>query len=94
VVIVGAGFAGLFGIHRFRELEESWRAQVQEVADQTLYPRANSWYMGANIATKRRMFLPYIGGLILYREKCAEAARDGYKAFDLRRADKPARTYA
>ena len=51
---------------------------VNEVADETLYPRANSWYMGANIPGKPRVFMPYIGGVGAYREICDEIAADGY----------------
>ena len=49
----------------------------------TLYPRANSWYMGANIAGKPRVFMPYIGGVGPYRAKCDEVAAHGYEGFTL-----------
>ena len=41
----------------------------------------NSWYLGANIPGKPRVFLPYVGGFHRYVEKCNEVARAGYKGF-------------
>ena len=46
-----------------QDAEDKWVAHVNEVADTTLYPQANSWYMGANIPGKPRIFMPYIGGV-------------------------------
>ena len=66
------------------EAQEAWIAHNEEVAHKTLYPRAASWYMGANIPGKPRVFLPYIGGVGRYREKCAEIAANGYMGFRLR----------
>jgi cyclohexanone monooxygenase len=67
------------------DAEESWVAHVNEVADATLYPRANSWYVGANIPGKPRVFMPYVGGVAAYRRKCDEVAANGYEGFALRR---------
>ena len=53
---------------------------VTEVANQTLYPKAASWYMGANIPGKPRVFMPYIG-VDAYRQKCNEIATAGYPGF-------------
>jgi cyclohexanone monooxygenase len=61
----------------------AWTDHVQEVAHRTLYPKAASWYMGANIPGKPRLFLPYIGGVGNYRHKCAEIAAAGYEGFSL-----------
>ena len=63
--------------------EQSWSDHVAELADMTLFPKANSWYMGANIPGKPRQLLNYPGGLPLYREKCAEVADNGYEGFKL-----------
>ena len=52
-----------------------------EVAAQTLYPRADSWYMGANVPGKPRVFMPYIGGVGTYRQICDNIAADGYRGF-------------
>jgi len=49
----------------------------------TLYPSANSWYVGANIPGKLRMFLPYIGGYPAYVQKCNAVAASGYEGFTL-----------
>ncbi|MFB7208987.1 flavin-containing monooxygenase [Streptomyces sp. NPDC056255] len=65
------------------EAQDSWVAHVNEVADTTLYPRANSWYVGANVEGKARVFMPYAGGLNNYRERCEEVARSGYQGFAL-----------
>ncbi|MFI7707868.1 hypothetical protein [Nonomuraea sp. NPDC049480] len=56
-------------------------AHVNEVAGYTLFPRADSWYMGANIPGKPRVFMPYVGGVGVYREKCGQVAADGYEGF-------------
>ncbi len=65
------------------EAEDGWVAHVNEVANTTLYPKANSWYMGANIPGKPRIFMPYIGGVGAYRKKCDEVAAKGYEGFTL-----------
>jgi cyclohexanone monooxygenase len=66
-----------------RDAEDRWVDHVNEVAYMTLYPKAASWYMGANIPGKPRLFMPYIGGVGIYRDKCANVARDGYPGFRL-----------
>jgi len=63
--------------------EEAWRAQVLELADATLFPRADSWYLGANIPGKPREMLSFTGGLPAYLEKCRESAELGYEGFAL-----------
>jgi cation diffusion facilitator CzcD-associated flavoprotein CzcO len=63
------------------EAEDAWVAHVNELANQTLYPLANSWYIGANIPGKPRIFMPYIGGVGNYRKKCQEVAEKGYEGF-------------
>src|SRR5262249_37742504 len=54
--------------------EEEWVDHVREVGEATLFPMANSWYMGSNVAGKARVFMPYIGGVAVYRQKCDEVA--------------------
>jgi hypothetical protein len=56
------------------EAEDAWVQHNNEVADRTLYPLANSWYMGANIPGKPRIFMPYAGGVPAYKKKCDEVA--------------------
>jgi cyclohexanone monooxygenase len=63
------------------EAEAAWVAHVNEVANMTLYPQANSWYMGANVPGKPRVFMPYPGGVGVYRQKCNEVAANGYEGF-------------
>jgi cation diffusion facilitator CzcD-associated flavoprotein CzcO len=63
--------------------EAEWTAHVAEVADATLMSRANSWYMGANIPGKPRVFMAYLGGVGVYRWECDEVAAQGYKGFAL-----------
>jgi cyclohexanone monooxygenase len=60
--------------------EDNWVAHVNEVAASTLMPRAASWYMGANIPGKPRVFMPYIG-VAAYRRKCDEVVVNGYTGF-------------
>jgi cyclohexanone monooxygenase len=73
-------------IEATQESEDNWVLHGIEVANKTLYPEAASWYMGANIEGKPRVFMPYIGGVNAYRDKCAEIAANGYTGFQLSRA--------
>lgn len=59
-----------------------WTSHVQEVANLTLFPKAGSWYMGANIPGKPRFFLPYVGGFDVYQDKCNAESESGYEHFD------------
>ncbi|KAA5826107.1 NAD(P)/FAD-dependent oxidoreductase [Saccharopolyspora hirsuta] len=65
------------------EAQREWGEHVDEVAAATLYPRAASWYTGANVPGKPRVFMPYIGGVGTYREICDGVAADGYRGFRL-----------
>ena len=65
------------------DAQAAWMAHVQEVGHQTLYPLAKSWYMGANVPGKPRVFMPYIGGVGVYRKTCDEVAAAGYRGFTL-----------
>ena len=64
-----------------QEAEDHWVTHNDEVANSTLYPRANSWYMGANIPGKPRIFMPYVGGVHTYSRLCNEIAAKGYEGF-------------
>src|SRR5436309_7126534 len=77
-----------------KQAEDSWVAHVNEVAYTTLYPPANSWYMGANIPGKPQIFMPYIGGVGVYRQICNNVAAKGYKGFVLIAAESPQRAEA
>ena len=63
------------------QAETDWVAHVNEVASKTLFTGTQSWYMGANIPGKPRVFLPYIGGLGTYTTICDEVVADGYRGF-------------
>ena len=64
------------------EAEEQWVAHVNAVADMTLYPTCNSWYLGANIPGKPRVFMPHVG-FPNYVEKCVESVNADYQGFAL-----------
>ena len=66
------------------DAENDWMDHVEEVASGTLRYSCNSWYLGANIPGKKRIFMPYAGGLPKYTEKCDEVAASGYVGFRLR----------
>ena len=70
-------------IEATQDAENGWVAHVNEVADMTLYPQANSWYLGANVPGKPRVFMPYVGGVGPYRQICADIAAKGYEGFAL-----------
>jgi cation diffusion facilitator CzcD-associated flavoprotein CzcO len=67
------------------DAQDAWAAHVNDIISQTLFPTANSWYMGANIPGKPRVFLPYLGpeGVGGYRKHCDEVAAKGYEGFAL-----------
>jgi cyclohexanone monooxygenase len=67
-----------------RSAEEGWVAHVNEVAGRTLMHNNNSWYVGANIPGKPRVFMPYLGGAAVYKETIEKIARQGYEGFDLK----------
>ena len=67
------------------EAERDWVEHVNQVADSTLYPLANSWYVGANIPGKPRVFMPYVGGVHAYKKKCDAVAANDYEGFRLTR---------
>ncbi|WP_315833682.1 NAD(P)/FAD-dependent oxidoreductase [Bradyrhizobium prioriisuperbiae] len=72
---------GLDRIEATRAAEDEWVDHVNEVAHRTIYPQANSWYMGANIPGKPRIFMPYIGGVGAYRQICDDVAASDYEGF-------------
>jgi cyclohexanone monooxygenase len=72
-----------------KDAEDNWVDHVNEVAQGTLYPQANSWYMGANIPGKPQIFMPYIGGVAIYRQTCNDVAARGYEGFTMTGAERP-----
>jgi cyclohexanone monooxygenase len=75
--------SGLQTIEASVEAQDTWVEHVNQVANFTLFPRANSWYIGANVPGKPRVFMPYIGGLSAYTLKCKQVAENGYEGFIL-----------
>ena len=73
--------AGLETIEPTGTAEAGWVQHVNDCADITLFPQANSWYMGANVPGKPRVFLPYVGGVDRYRRACDEVVEQGYLGF-------------
>ncbi|MSQ59888.1 MAG: NAD(P)/FAD-dependent oxidoreductase [Betaproteobacteria bacterium] len=74
---------GIALIEPVREAEDQWVNHVNEVADAHLRSACNSWYIGANIPGKQRVFMPYIGGFPAYQKKCKEVVAAGYEGFAL-----------
>ena len=73
--------AGKTEIEAQGDAENEWMDHIEEVANQTIRYSCNSWYVGANVPGKKRVFMPYIGGYNVYREKCDEIASEGYSGF-------------
>ena len=72
------------GTHRVEptgDAESAWVSHNNEVANSTLYPRANSWYMGANIPGKPLIFMPYVGGVHTYSRRCNQIIANGFEGF-------------
>ena len=65
------------------DAEDKWVQHVNEVANSTLYPQANSWYVGANIPGKPRIFMPYVGGVETYKKICDGVAAEDYDGINL-----------
>ncbi|MEM1201364.1 MAG: NAD(P)/FAD-dependent oxidoreductase [Pseudomonadota bacterium] len=78
---------GLQHIEATEQAETEWGAHVQEVADGTFFRDADSWYMGANVPGKPKVFMPYTGGAHKYRAHCDEVAASGYQGFVLSARD-------
>ena len=75
---------GLKRIEPRDEAVDSWVAQVNTAANATLLPQAkHSWYLGANVPGKPRVFMPYAGGMAHYRKICADVAARDYEGFTL-----------
>ena len=67
-----------------RDAEDGWVEHVNEAASRTLFPKANSWFLGANIPGKPRVFMPYVAKIGIYRGECQAVADDDYTGFTLR----------
>ncbi len=67
------------------DAQSNWVEHAREVAEATLMPVADSWYVGSNIPGKKRVYMPYFGGFEKYWKHCVEIAADGYRGFKLSR---------
>ena len=74
---------GYSAIEPTTEAVDGWVAECNQRAEETLFPRANSWYLGANVPGKPRVFMLYIGGFTTYLDICAQVALEGYRGFTL-----------
>jgi cation diffusion facilitator CzcD-associated flavoprotein CzcO len=74
---------GRASIEPTREAQENWMRRVADLAEATLYVKADSWYLGANIPGKPRRFLAYIGGFNTFTRTCAEVSANAYEGFVL-----------
>ncbi len=84
------GHLGRTGLNRVEATERAqaeWVAHAREVAEATLMPVADSWYVGANVPGKKRVYMPYFGGFDRYRRLCDDIAADGYRGFALSRVE-------
>ncbi len=68
------------------DAQQRWVAHVNAAADRTLFPKADSWFLGANIPGKPRVFMPYVAKIGVYRRECDEVAQRGYAGFALTRS--------
>ncbi len=73
---------GLSRIEPRSAAEDAWCTHVNEVAEASLRSTCSSWYVGANIPGKPRVFMPYIGGFPAYVERCEAIVAAGYEGFD------------
>jgi cyclohexanone monooxygenase len=77
---------GLRTIEATAAAQDAWVEHVAEVTSTrpvAVHPTCNSWYVGANVPGKRRVYMPYVGGLPRYRQKCDDVAAAGYEGFTL-----------
>ena len=71
-------------IEASEDAQERWAEHLRELASPTLRYTCTSWYLGANVPGKPRVFMPYIGGFPRYVQQCREVAANGYEGFTLR----------
>ena len=74
---------GVDTIEATPDAQDAWVAHAAELAAGTLFDQADSWYIGANIPGKPRVFMPYLGGVDVYQTKCRDVAENGYRGFTL-----------
>ena len=74
---------GAIALEATRSAAADWTDECTHRAAEGLMLRANSWYLGANVAGKPRVFMPFVGGFGVYGQIIADVAAAGYKGFDL-----------
>ncbi|MDG2241950.1 MAG: NAD(P)/FAD-dependent oxidoreductase [Rhodospirillaceae bacterium] len=74
---------GSNSIEAEKQAEDAWVEHTREVGNASLRSACDSWYMGANIPGKPRVFMPYLGGFPAYAEKCDKVAREAYEGFTI-----------
>jgi cation diffusion facilitator CzcD-associated flavoprotein CzcO len=74
---------GVDALEAREDSQDAWVQHVNQVANGTLFPACDSWYLGANVPGKPRVFMPYVGGFPAYSATCAEVAAKGYPGFIL-----------
>ncbi len=74
---------GCTAIEATADAVDGWGAELSRRAEASLFIKANSWYLGANVPGKPRVFMLFLGGFAAYNDICAEVADAGYKGFDL-----------
>ncbi|WP_307793420.1 NAD(P)/FAD-dependent oxidoreductase [Amycolatopsis sp. MtRt-6] len=80
-LLVAARDRGAVEVEALESAQDEWVARVAELAGRTLYPRTDSYYVGANVEGKARVFAPFAGGLDAYRRICDGVAAEGYRGF-------------
>jgi cation diffusion facilitator CzcD-associated flavoprotein CzcO len=83
-LMLALGRRGITEVEPRRDAAQAWTEHVQEAAERTLFPKArSSWYLGANIDGKKRVFMPYAGGFGNYRKYLDTIAQNGYSGLVL-----------
>jgi cation diffusion facilitator CzcD-associated flavoprotein CzcO len=77
---------GYAAIEASSDAVDEWVTELARRAESTLFTKANSWYLGANVPGKPRVFMLFVGGFGVYNDLCAEVADAGYKGFTLMKA--------
>ena len=76
------GTRGFERVETTVEAEDAWRDEVADAVSRSLYEQADSWYMGANVPGKPRVFMVYVGGLDAYQARCEEIEGEAYAGFE------------
>jgi cation diffusion facilitator CzcD-associated flavoprotein CzcO len=82
---------GLATVEPTRGAEDAWMQTVYALAQRTLVSKAKTWYVGAHVKDKSQGLTLFTGGFAKYREMCAAATQDNYRAFTFCHTDVPSR---